>query len=99
MRRKRLLKCLFPAALLGMSILILAMCKSPESSKPVDETKIFTSTTVEDHAHTVTLKKSDIQGAPAEGFSMTTSSASNHTHTFRMTKAQAESVADRKSVV
>jgi ABC-type glycerol-3-phosphate transport system substrate-binding protein len=92
MTKKQLFKCLFPAALLGMSVLIMAGCGSSESTKPADETKTFTSTTVEGHAHTVTLKKSDIQGAPAEGISMNTSSASGHTHTFRMTKAQTESI-------
>jgi len=92
MRRKQLLKCFFPVALLGMSVLIMASCKSPESTKPAEETKTFTSTTVESHAHTVTLKKSAIQASPAEGLTMNTSSSSGHTHTFRMTKAQLDSI-------
>jgi len=92
MRRKQLLKWFFAAALLGMSVLIMASCNSSESTKPADETRTFTSTTVEGHAHTVTLKKSDIQARPAEGLTMNTSSSSGHTHTFRMTKAQLDSI-------
>jgi len=92
MRKKQLLKRFFPAALLGIIVLIMAGCKSPESTKPADETKTFTSTTVQNHAHTVTLNKSNIQASPAEGITLNTSSSSGHTHTFKMTKAQLDSV-------
>lgn len=98
MRKKQLSKWLFPSILAGLSVLVMARCSSNETTVPTYETKIFTSTTVDGHAHTVTLTRTDIQARREEGYTVTTSSTSGHTHTFKMTKAQCESVNNDISV-
>jgi tRNA U34 5-carboxymethylaminomethyl modifying GTPase MnmE/TrmE len=53
-----------------------------------EESKEFTSTSVNNHTHTFTLNKADLDTPPAEGISRATSSSANHTHTVTLTKEQ-----------
>jgi len=64
-----------------------------------DATHTFLSTTVNAHYHTLTINKTDVQTPPAAGLSLTTSSASGHTHSFTLTQVQLTTVNGGTAVI
>jgi hypothetical protein len=62
--------------------------KSSTYPPPMTDSKVFTSTVVSGHSHTITIQKSEIETPPTGGISRETSSFYGHTHTFTMTETQ-----------
>jgi len=59
--------------------------------------KMFTSSSEQGHAHTITIEKTEIESPPAGGISRQTS-ANGHTHTFTMTAVELTDVKNGTAV-
>ena len=85
----------------------LMKCGSSPNGPTSTASQTFASTSANNHSHTLTIQKADVESPPAAGISGVTSSASAssgyssapHTHTFAVTQAQLQSVMGGGSVV
>ena len=73
-------------------------CTSTESPETPDEEQTFTSTTSQNHTHSVTIQRSEIENPPEEGITKTTSTSSGHSHNFSMTRQQLLDVQNDQTV-
>ena len=67
-------------------------------AKPDPNSRVFTSTLVGGHTHTITIQKSEIETPPTGGISRLTSSTV-HTHSFTMTEVELTNVKGGTPVV
>ena len=95
MKRAEFLKVMGAGTLVALAGSAVTACKSSSTtpSNPTDS-RMFTSSTIQNHTHTITIQKTEVETPPAGGISRETSSASGHTHTFTMT---ADDLANVKS--
>ena len=86
MKRAEFLKVMGAGTLVALAGSAVTACKS-SSTTPSNPTtsNTFTSSNVQNHTHTITIQKTEVETPPAGGISRETSSASGHTHTFTMT--------------
>jgi hypothetical protein len=95
MTRKEFLKISLGGLLGGLTIILTERCTSSESPSPPAPPaggQVFTSTNVDNHTHTVTFSRSDVESPPANGITKSTSSSAGHSHSFSMTQAQLQTV-------
>jgi len=94
----RIAAIVFLTVLLG--VFQISCSKSSSTAPPSNtDSKVFTSTVVSSHSHTITIQKSEIETPPTGGISRQTSSSSGHTHTFTMTEAELTNVKAGTAVV
>jgi hypothetical protein len=107
MTRKEFLQTGFGglAGVLATAALIKCGNSGPTGTSNASQT--FASTSANNHSHTLTVQKTDVESPPAAGISGITSSASAssgyssvpHTHTYALTQGQLQSVMGGGSVV
>jgi len=75
--------------LVVFGVLQMSCSKSSNPAAPhTSDFKVFTSTVVNGHSHTITIQKSELETPPVGGISRQTSVALYHSHSFAMTQAQ-----------
>jgi hypothetical protein len=92
MRRSEFLKMFGTGALVTAAAGLAAACKSSTGPTNTVNQHVFASTTSDNHTHTVTIQKTEVDAPPANGINRQTSTGSGHTHTFIMTQAQLQDV-------
>lgn len=93
MKRTDFLKILGAGTMTAIAGSLLSSCKSSTTpTPPTPDSKDFISTSVDNHSHTITLKKTDLQSPPSGGISRETSTVNEHHHTFTMTQAELSQV-------
>ncbi len=100
MRRQNLMRFIFAATAATFVLLSGAGCKSNQSpsTPPTSGGQNFTGSVSQDHSHTVTIQRTEVESPPAAGISRQTSSSQAHTHTFTMTQAQLQAVKDGQTI-
>jgi hypothetical protein len=89
MKRAEFLKVLGAGTLTAIAGSLMSACKSATPTTPeTPDTHVFTSSSVNDHTHTITLNKTELQSPPSGGISRETSSTNGHTHTFTMSASE-----------
>ncbi len=94
---KRALGVIAGLAVLALITFGIGGCKN--STSPIQATsKVFPSTTVNSHDHTITMLVDDVTNRPINGFSTTTSVVMEHSHSFALTQGQLVSVDNGASI-
>lgn len=92
MTRKEFLKVSLGGILGGIALFFMERCNGTETPSVPEGGQSFTSTNVDNHTHTVTLARSEVENPPAAGITKATSSSTGHTHSFSMNQAQLQTV-------
>ena len=98
MVEKKSLKRVTGTVFFILGLLLLTGCSSSDPGTP-PTSRAFNSSSALGHSHTVVINKADIETPPAAGIALTTSSASNHSHSFAMTREQLLAVAAGSTVI
>ena len=85
--------------LFGSLLLFLGFgCSSSESPEMPGNEQSFTSSSTQNHTHTVTLQQSEVENPPQGGIARNTSSSAGHSHSFSMTQQQLQNVNSGQTV-
>jgi hypothetical protein len=99
MTRKEFLKTTIGGVTAAMFAWRSAGCKSSSSTTPPNpDDRAFSSSIVEGHSHSVTVRRTDVETPPANGVNYTSTSNSGHTHTVTLTQAQLQDLKNGTAV-
>ncbi len=101
MRRQNSARFISTASIAAFLLLLSGVgCKSNEQPLPpaTGGAQNFIGSVSQNHSHTVSIQRTEVENPPSGGITRQTSSFDYHTHTFTMTQSQLQAVKDGQSI-